>query len=68
MERVRFTAPVKLGDTIHMEAQIAALEPKDAERGVLTWDSRVLNQRGEPCCVFQTKLLCGRAPGAGDAR
>jgi acyl dehydratase len=68
MERVRFTAPVKLGDTIRLEAEVAALEPKDAERGVLTWECRVLNQRGEPCCVFQTKLLCGRAPAAGGGR
>jgi acyl dehydratase len=68
MERVRFTAPVRLGDTIRLEAEVAALEPKDAERGVLVWECRVLNQRGEACCVFQTKLLCGRAPAAGGAR
>jgi acyl dehydratase len=61
MERVRFTRPVKIGDTLHLEAEVAALEPKDDVRGVLTWDNRVLNQRGEPCCVFVTKLLCGRA-------
>lgn len=68
MERVRFTAPVKLGDTIRLEAQVAALEPKDAERGVLSWDCRVLNQRDEACCVYQTKLLCGRAPAGGGGR
>jgi acyl dehydratase len=68
MERVRFTAPVKLGDTLRLEAEVTALEPKDAERGVLTWDCRVLNQRGEACCVYQTKLLCGRAPAAGGTR
>jgi acyl dehydratase len=67
MERVRFTAPVRIGDTLHLEAQVAAIEPRDAERGVLTWDHRVLNQRGEPCCVFAAKLLCGRAPAAGGA-
>jgi len=49
MERVRFTGPVKLGD-------------KDEARGVLTWDGIVLNQHGKPCCVYTTKLLCGRAP------
>ena len=68
MERVRFTAPVKLGDTIRLETEVAALEPKDAERGVLTWDCRVLNQRDEVCCVYQARLLCGRAPAAGGGR
>jgi acyl dehydratase len=68
MERVRFTKPVKLGDTIRLEAEVAAIEPKDAERGVLTWENRVVNQRGEACCVSLTKLLCGRAPAAGGAR
>jgi 3-hydroxybutyryl-CoA dehydratase len=67
MERVRFTAPVKLGDTIHLETEVTAIEHKDEARGVLTWDGTVLNQHGKPCCVYTTKLLCGRAP-AGAAR
>jgi acyl dehydratase len=63
MERVRFTNPVKLGDTLHLEAEVAAIEPRDEGRGILTWDHRVVNQRGETCCVFVSRLLCGRAPG-----
>jgi acyl dehydratase len=62
MERVRFTAPVKLGDTIHLEATVVAIEARDVERGVLVWDHQIVNQRGEPCCVFVAKLLCGRDP------
>src|SRR5512134_1022807 len=64
MERVRFTMPVKIGDTLHLEAVVAAIEPKDGARGVLTWDHEVKNQRGETCCVFVSRLLCGRATGA----
>ena len=64
MERVRFTNPVKIGDTLHLEAVVAAIEPKGDARGVLTWDHEVKNQRGETCCVFVSRLLCGRAPGA----
>jgi acyl dehydratase len=60
MEQVRFTAPVRIGDTIHLEAEVIAVEPKDAKRGVLTWRGTVVNQRDEPCCVAVTKLLCGR--------
>ena len=36
MEQVRFTAPGRLGDTIHLEAEGIGVEPKDAKRGVLT--------------------------------
>jgi 3-hydroxybutyryl-CoA dehydratase len=62
MERVRFTAPVKIGDTIRLEMTVASIENKDESRGVLTWDGRILNQRDEPCCLFVMKLLCGRRP------
>lgn len=60
MEQVRFTAPVRIGDTIRLEAEVIAVEPRDAKRGVLTWRGTVVNQRDEPCCVAVTKLLCGR--------
>ena len=68
MERVRFTAPVKIGDTIHLESQVASAEAKDEKRGVLGWSNTVVNQRGDPCCVFEAKLLCLRRPAAGAAR
>lgn len=62
MEEVRFTGPVKIGDTIRLEAKIAALEAKDAARGIVTAKNRILNQRDEPVCVYTTKVLCGRRP------
>lgn len=61
MERVRFTHPVKIGDTIRLEAEVTSIENKDEKCGVLTWDGRILNQRNEPCCLYVMKLLCGRA-------
>jgi acyl dehydratase len=60
MEQVRFTAPVRLGDTIRLEAEVVGVEPQNEKRGVLTWQGTILNQRGETCCVAVTKLLCGR--------
>lgn len=62
MEKVRFVNPTKIGDTLHMECEVAAIEIKDATRGVLVWHGRILNQRGETCAASVTKLLCGRAP------
>jgi 3-hydroxybutyryl-CoA dehydratase len=62
MEDVRFTAPVKLGDTIHLESETVKLEPKDAKRGIVTSRGRIKNQNGADVCVFTTKFLCGRKP------
>jgi acyl dehydratase len=62
MDRIRFTAPVKIGDTIHNESEVSQIREKDSERGVVTCENRVVNQRGETCCVYSTKILCGRAP------
>lgn len=48
-ERLRFPRPVFIGDTLHTEVTIAALEPdpKRADHGRVTETVRVINQRGE---------------------
>lgn len=48
-ERLRFPKPVFIGDTIHTEVTIAALEddPKRATHGRVIEQVRVVNQRGE---------------------
>ncbi|OJX53012.1 MaoC/PaaZ C-terminal domain-containing protein [Devosia sp. 66-22] len=48
-ERLRFPKPVFIGDTVHTELTIAALEddPKRADHGRVIEQVRVLNQRGE---------------------
>jgi len=62
MEQVRFTNPVRIGDTIHLETEITEIAYKDARRGTYTAKNSIKNQRGEDCCVFVTKVLCGRRP------
>ena len=48
-ERLRFPKPVFIGDTIHTELTISALEDdlKRQDHGRITEQVRVLNQRGE---------------------
>jgi len=60
MDSIRFTGPVKIGDTIHLEVEIAELKGKDDKRGIVTSRNTIQNQRGEDCCVFVAKFLCGR--------
>lgn len=62
IDSLRFTGAVKIGDTIHLEAEILELREKDDQRGVVTSKGTVKNQRGEDCCVFISKMLCGRKP------
>ncbi len=62
MEDVRFTAPVRIGDTIHLEIEISGLDAKDDTRGVVTARNEILNQHDEVVCSYVTKILCGRQP------
>ncbi len=61
LDRVRFTAPVKFGDTIHTEMTVKqARESSKAERGVVTFDVAVKNQRDEVACTYEESVLMRR--------
>lgn len=62
MDMIRFTHPVKIGDTIHLEIEFIEVTPKDEKRGIVTARNTIINQNGDDCCVFVSKFLCGRAP------
>ena len=62
MESIRFTAPVKIGDTIHCEVKVKSLTEKDDRRGIIEHENVIKNQRGEDVIVFITKILAGRKP------
>ena len=59
---VRFPKPVFIGDTIHTELTIAALEddPKRPQYGRITEEVRVINQRGETVLACQHIYLAQR--------
>ena len=62
IDSLRFTNAVKIGDTLHVEVEVVELKEKDDARGVVTTKSAIKNQQGEDCCVFVSKMLCGRKP------
>jgi len=62
MESVRFTAPTKIGDTIHCEMEVTEIVDKGKGRGVLTTQNLIMNQRGETLASYVTKVLCGKKP------
>jgi len=59
----KFKGPIKIGDTIRVEAQVTA--KRDGEQpgwGVVTVSRRVVNQRGEVVQEGETDHLVGRRP------
>lgn len=63
IDRLRFTAPVFIGDTIHVTKKVAGREEKSGGRGLVTFETSVLNQREEPVLVYTDKLLLKCQPG-----
>ena len=60
MENVRFTAPVKIGDTIHCEMKIKSLSEKDTKIGIVEAENVIKNQHNQEVIVYVTKILVGR--------
>lgn len=61
MDAFRFHAPVKAGDTLHAEVEIASKkETRDPGRGVIGVLMRVLNQRGELVLDYTAKVMMKR--------
>jgi acyl dehydratase len=65
MERIRWTAPVRPGDTIHVEFRVKEKkESSKPDRGVLTVEVTVKNQRDEPVMSAEwTTLMARRGTG-----
>ncbi len=61
VDDMRIPAPVKIGDTIHVLAEVTQLrETKRADQAVMVMCYTVLNQRGETVMVFDMKFLMHR--------
>lgn len=57
VDRLRFTGPVFIGDTIHVIKKVVAREIKAPGRGLLTFETRVFNQHDELVLIYTDKLL-----------
>lgn len=57
-DKMRMTAPVKIGDTIKVTTEVLEQKPtKDPARGVQTWRYTVTNQRDEAVMVFEYTMM-----------
>lgn len=62
-DRVRITAPTKIGDTLWVESEITEKRERDAGSGLVTLRQTARNQRGETVLVMDSKLLVKRQEG-----
>lgn len=61
LDKVRFTAPVRFGDTLHTELTVKETrETSKPDRGVVVFDTAVKNQRGETVLQFEQSVLMRR--------
>lgn len=57
----KFKAPIFIGDTIHVEQTVADLrESSRGDRGILTFDKKIINQKGEVVQTGKTTLLLAK--------
>jgi len=61
-DRIRFTNPVALGDTITYTSKIAALQPKGNRRGIANVDFEICNQHNQVCVAGTIKILLNTSP------
>ena len=57
----KFKAPIFIGDTIHVEQRVEDLrESSQGDKGVLTFDKNIINQKGEVVQTGKTTLLLAK--------
>jgi acyl dehydratase len=60
--RWKFKAPVKIGDTIRLRAKVVDKKDLEPDRGLITLDRTILNQRDEVVQQGQTDLIVQKRP------
>ncbi len=61
IDRIRFTGPVRLGDTVHTAMTIKETKPSSKpDRGVVTYEVAVKNQKGETVMHCEQSVLMMR--------
>lgn len=61
MDNFRFRRPVRIGDTLHTEVKVLSKrQTREADRGVVTVEVAVLNQKDEPVLEYLTTVLMRR--------
>jgi acyl dehydratase len=63
-DKVRMPKPVVIGDTLRAETEVVGLTESKSrpEAGIVTFEHRLFNQRGELVCVCERSAMLQRRP------
>ena len=63
-DEVRFPKPVFYGDTLRFESEVIAGRESSSRptAGIVTWEHRAINQRGESVCTMKRSALLHKKP------
>ena len=62
MDRVRFFAPTRIGDTLRLEMKVIERQDKGDAGGVVAFENRVRNQGDQEVAVSIVKILIAKRP------
>lgn len=62
VDHLRFVKPVFIGDAVHIVKRVHERRDLDPTRGVVVFQTTVINQRDEIVLVYHDKLLLRRRP------
>ncbi len=57
VDKLRFVAPVFIGDTVRLSRKVVEKQLKNAERGVVAFENTVLNQEDKPVIVYTALMM-----------
>jgi 3-hydroxybutyryl-CoA dehydratase len=57
VDQLRFLAPVFIGDTVHVVKKTLEKNTKDGIRGLVAFETTVLNQDGKPVLTYIDRLM-----------
>jgi acyl dehydratase len=63
-DEVKFPKPVFYGDTLRIESEVVAARESGSRptAGIVTWEHRAINQRGETVCTMKRSALLHKTP------
>ena len=63
-DEVRLPKPVFIGDTLKFESEVIELRESKSrpKAGIVTWEHRATNQRGETVCTMKRSALIQKKP------
>jgi 3-hydroxybutyryl-CoA dehydratase len=61
MDKVRFVAPVFIGDTIHVESEVVSVTDRDEKTGIAVFSINIKNQQGRTVVAATMNLLLNKS-------